>query len=533
MGRDFLDRVLDLPQFIANTIFDKNVKLANDKVFSLDSLFLEAKRTNPFGQAFSYINKSDILLDKMDGNRHTLVCAKTGAGKTELMYQLIDEKLSSNRPIIFIDGKGSTQTLKKFYSLNKHYKRKCYVMSNKVKNSIKCNPVYEGDITSIVDRIMTSFKFENPYYRSSNRRALTESMKLLKKHGYKPSLENILSGIVSSSAKDKDAYSDIVNKLSAVVNSSFGELVNETESPFVFSRIRNEKASIYIDVSTLGYPDIATAIGNLFIQELSFLTHEVLSYETSEKIKRHPLSCIIDEFGTLGTENTISLINKCREANLDLTLLVQTISDLDEINGDVYRKRIIGNMDNFYIGTTVNPEEADLLANIIGTDTSISSTHVIEDLLETGMGTFKEVYEYKIHPSVFKNLGVGQFVIKNIFPSNYIDVIKLYQKKFDYEHFFDLEITSFEEKEKDENTSQISFNDVKKSPKRVKQTKTKEDVEERKGVLPQHVVVKPVKVVASKTSEEISVELRKYITGDYECKSDASSSNKEKISFRI
>src|SRR5690606_11865801 len=99
----------------------------------------------------------DFLLKDIDFRRHSFIVGASGFGKTNLISILQEHSVRRDKPIIFFDPKGDMEALTTFQNICKQYKKPCYIFSEHYKDSISLNPVLEGTINQVVDRIMRSF----------------------------------------------------------------------------------------------------------------------------------------------------------------------------------------------------------------------------------------------------------------------------------------------------------------------------------------------------------------------------------------
>src|SRR5690606_16999202 len=214
----------------------------------------------------------------------------------------------------------------------KQYKKPCYIFSEHYKDSISLNPVLEGTINQVVDRIMRSFEWTEPYYRDASRRSLTKALQKLEKDKETFTLKKIFDELVRLENKDNIG---LISKLEAILVSDFGRILNsDGPNALTLSKVREEGACLYIGLSTQGYGETATAVGKLFVGGLLYTSYKTLSREESKGLE-NPISIYFDEFGSLVTPEFIELQNKCRGAGMELTLAVQTASDIDRVNPDL------------------------------------------------------------------------------------------------------------------------------------------------------------------------------------------------------
>src|SRR5690606_13575052 len=117
-----------------------------------------------------------------------------------------------------------------------------------------------------------------------------------------------------------------------------------------------------------------------------------------------------DEFGSLVTPEFIELQNKCRGAGMELTLAVQTASDIDRVNPDL-TKQVIENAGNLFILKQRLQEGASIFSEAIGTIISKKQTYRVDNGEQLKSGSEREVHDLVVHPDIIKNLGIGQCVL--------------------------------------------------------------------------------------------------------------------------
>lgn len=371
--------------------------------------------------------KRPLLMNEIDFRRHSFIVGASGFGKTNLISILQEHSLRMNKPIIFFDPKGDMEALITFKRICEKYKKPCYIFSEHYKDSISLNPILEGTINQVVDRIMRSFDWSEPYYRDASRRSLTQALKKLEKDEMPFTLKAVFDELVLMESKENVG---LIAKLEAILVSDFGRILNSGADGLTLSKIRDEKACLYIGLSTQGYGETATAVGKLFLGELLYNSYKTLSQsaEPQDGLK-NPVSIYFDEFGSLVTPEFIELQNKCRGAGMELTLAVQTASDIDRVNPDL-TKQVIENAGNLFILKQRLQDGAALFSEAIGTYISKKQTHRIENGEKSATGTEREVHELLVHPDVIKNLGIGQCVLLRQGPSR-INLVNVRNRKWE------------------------------------------------------------------------------------------------------
>jgi len=390
---------------------------------------LSVKKTTYVEDALGVDTKSrkEFLLNEVDFRRHSFIVGASGFGKTNLINILQEHTLRKNKPIIFFDPKGDMEALSTFKSICEKYNKPCYIFSEHYQDSISLNPVLEGTVNQVVDRIMRSFEWSEPYYRDASRRSLTQALKLLELEGQAFTLQSIFEELVKMETKENIG---LIAKLEAIIESDFGKILNSGSDGLTLSKIREERACLYIGLSTQGYGETAMALGKLFLGELLYNSYQTLSSkEDPEKGLNNPISVYFDEFGSLVTPEFIELQNKCRGAGMELTMAVQTASDIDRINPDL-TKQIIENAGNLFVLKQRLDSSASLFADAIGTITSKKETFMMEDGQLQNKGSIREVNELLVHPDIIKNLRIGQCVLLRQGPAK-INLINVRNRKMD------------------------------------------------------------------------------------------------------
>lgn len=111
--------------------------------------------------------------------RQMFVQGTNGAGKTFMMYNMIELAIRKAMPIVFVDGKGDPKTGKQLKKLADYYGRKFINFSDR--GTTAYNPLKSGNSLAIVDRVMTVFSWSTtqPYYEAESKKWLQRVVQLL------------------------------------------------------------------------------------------------------------------------------------------------------------------------------------------------------------------------------------------------------------------------------------------------------------------------------------------------------------------
>jgi conjugal transfer pilus assembly protein TraD len=363
-----------------------------------------------------------LALADIDFSKHNFIVGAAGFGKTNLISILQEHSLAMGLPVIFFDPKGDLEALLTFKRLCELYGREYYIFSEHYPDVIKLNPVKEGSINQVVDRIMCAFDWSEQFYKDIAQKTLRDVLFELQAKKITFSLRSILEQLQENHKSDKTLGLEI--KLQSLVDSDFGKLLEEDGDTLTFSQIRKKKACLYIGLSTQGYGETAMSLGKIFLGELLYNSYWQLtkSANSHDSIK-NAISIFFDEFGALVTPRFIELQNKCRGAGMQLYMAVQSASDIDRIDPKL-TEQVIENASNLFILKQRLDVSASLFANAIGTIITKKHTYVMEDGEQQSKGSEREGNENLVHPDIIKNLRVGQCILLRHNPSR-IDLLNI------------------------------------------------------------------------------------------------------------
>lgn len=425
LGTELVKGIFELTKFL--------YKKWNKNYFEISKIeekhLYKSKQTkNPTAIGYSTNSKRELPLSEIDFSKHSFIVGAAGFGKTNLISLLQEHSLQSKKPIIFIDPKGDLEALETFRTLCKQYERTCYIFSEHHKDSIKLNPFREGSINQVTDRIISAFDWTEPFYKNVSTDALTKTLKKIQEAQKPYSLSNIVE-VLEESFNTKETLGLRV-MLSQINESDFGKILVEDKDTKTFMNIRDEKACLYIGLSTQGYGETAYTLGKIFLGELLYASYfKLINESNSHKSMQESVAVFFDEFGALVTPRFIELQNKCRGAGIQLFMAVQSASDIDKIDPNL-TLQILENASNLFILKQRMEYGATLFANSIGTKLTKKYTKQTDNGDANGMGTVREANELLVHPDIIKNLRVGQCVLLRHNPTK-LDLINLRNRKIE------------------------------------------------------------------------------------------------------
>jgi type IV secretory pathway TraG/TraD family ATPase VirD4 len=103
-----------------------------------------------------------------------------------------------------------------------------------------------------------------------------------------------------------------------------------------------------------------------------------------------------------------------RSAGIHAILSTQSLSDIEKKGGTSLVGQILNNCNNYFIYRQNNHADAEMLANLIGTqDTHQITSQLDSKIGSTGAGTVRQTKEFIIHPDEIKRLELSRAIVVN------------------------------------------------------------------------------------------------------------------------
>lgn len=370
-----------------------------------------------------------VALADKDANLHTLAIGTTGSGKTTAIANMIESAIIRRYPLFYIDGKGDLELAKRVQQFALAQGAPFYLFSM-VGDSLKYNPIAFGGFTSKKDRIVELRHWSEDHYRKLAEGYLQTVFKLLINAKVPVDLHSLAAHLTPDSLyplarklgdaslvneieklekKTKD-ISSLIAEIENIAGSEIGHLFDCSSSQVItLEKAFTEKAVVYFCLQPLAFPAYAQTLGKLIINDIKALLASLLTQ--AEKI---PLYTIFDEFSLFAGDQIINLINQGRSAGVHAVLSTQSLSDILQQGNDALVGQILNNTNNYLIQRQNNPHDAEILANLIGTESSFEVTAQLSAKQEnSGLGSVKQTREFIIHPDDIKRLKLGQAIFVN------------------------------------------------------------------------------------------------------------------------
>ena len=171
----------------------------------------------------------------------------------------------------------------------------------------------------------------------------------------KPYYQNSdVDGLISMFIHDPTHFAKMIASLLPIMNmltsGELGELLSpntddlDDQRPILDTRkIINNKQVAYIGLDSLTDSIVGSAIGSIFISDLTAVAGDRYNYEVNDDW----VNIFIDEASEVITESLIQLLNKARGAKIRLFVATQTIADFAaKLRSKDQAMRVLGNINN-------------------------------------------------------------------------------------------------------------------------------------------------------------------------------------------
>ncbi len=414
----------------------KFLKGQSSKKFQIENKMLQAEK-QVVGEAdlgWSINQKGVYDTSKLQSHLHTFIIGASGWGKSNLMNILMEKDLKADKPVIFIDPKGTLAGIQEFLGLCKLHGRKAHVFSEHYGTMDTFNPFLSMNSDQALIMIMRSFNWgtkPNEYYLRCSEMALKKTLDKLYSERSKFGLKEVYKELLLS--HDQPETKGLLNQFHLLVNSTYGHLFDQRgdKDAISFQGAWERKECIYIGVSTMGYGTLAKTVAKLFLSELQTLAHIIgTTQKTQQEAISKSIGVYIDEAGSILFQDFIDLANKARSSGINLTVAVQSYSDMEMVSqSKTLMEQLMECFSTWFIQRQLHPDNAERLASIFGTFLSEKKTVVTEGGAESTKGSLREGQEYVCHPDIIKSLRVGQAVLLTLNPKD-VHLLNIRDSKF-------------------------------------------------------------------------------------------------------
>jgi len=369
---------------------------------------------------------------------HALILGATGSGKTVTQAAIAQAHIHAGLPAIVIDPKGDRFLFGVLSEAAEQVGRRFRHWSPTTRTVY--NPFARGNPTEIADKVLAGQRWSEPHYELATRRLLGHVLVTMQAAGEWPPT---LSGIVRNMHPERldllaskvggevgEQVADYVDGLSArakadlgggrdrlavLVESELGPCLdpNLGRGPLIdFKQSLQRGDVIYMHLDADRYPAASKLLGAALVIDLIGLVAEMQGGDARALV-------VIDEFAALAAEQVSRLFGRARSAGLSVLLGTQSLADLrgarPEDSSDTLTEQVLTNIEFAVVHREADPDSAERLARMAGTQPSWSITRQIggrrEGWAQSRPGTRTRERDFVLNPDAFKRLKAGEAVL--------------------------------------------------------------------------------------------------------------------------
>ncbi len=413
---------------------DKPMERLHGKVGDLPARLVNRKRADTKAGSLIGTDRHARIIELTDraANQHTLVLGTTGSGKTVTICNIVESAINRAIPLIYIDGKGDYDLACRIARFGKQQERQVSLFAMNGE-SLSYNPLSAGGFTSRKDRIIELRDWSEEHYKKLAEGYLQSVFKVMDACGIPCNLTSLsshldlkrLKSLVRENERnipDAQALMDELNSQDEAaknIESLIAEIRNFTASEIgplfkieegkpvlTLQNIIRENGIAYFCLPALEFPSMSQTLGKLIINDLKATMAQQLAGGERKKVY-----VIFDEFSVFAGEQVLNVINMGRSAGIHAVLSTQSLSDIAagrRDNADHFINQVVGNCNNFILHRQNSPEDAEKLAAMMGTRSTLEYTAQLSQSGPTHMGTVRRTRGFIAHPDEIKTLKTGE-----------------------------------------------------------------------------------------------------------------------------
>jgi conjugal transfer pilus assembly protein TraD len=425
-----------------------------------------------------------VLLSDHQLSAHALILGASGSGKSTTLLTLLTDYVRKGRPVVAIDMKGSPAFARALRDAADAAGRPFALWTPDGPSA--WNPLAHGNPTELKDKLIATERFTEPHYQRAAERymqTVLQAFRYAQPHA-PPTLEQVvgmmdprrLPGLLRYAPRpfadrvqdylaglppdQLSAIRGLATRLAIITEAHTGAFLGggaagrpgsgavegtaggaagrsgggAAEGPAATSPgaptidVRAALAGdqvVLFSLNSSTYGKLSAQLGALAIQDLVAAAGHRLAQPA------HGGQAIIgiDEFSALDSDNVISLLARCREAQVSVLLSTQELADLDR-SARGLRDQVLGSTAVKIAHRQEVPASARTIAQMAGTETvweeSVQTTrHPLLGLRESGRGTRRPTDRFRVHPDEISSLPPGQAVLITKLPGPSVSTVRV------------------------------------------------------------------------------------------------------------
>jgi conjugal transfer pilus assembly protein TraD len=367
-----------------------------------------------------------------ESGSHTLVVGATGAGKTVSEAWIACRLIEEGHGAVVIDPKGDRMLREQLTLSAKRMNARFLEWTPD--GPLAYNPYANGSETEIADKALSGEVFTEPHYLRQAQRYLGHAVRAMQAAGVDVTPISLMSALdpreldvlarslPAQAAEETQRYLDslsdrqkrdlggVRDRLSILAESDARAWLDPSEERELLdieAAVR-QRAVVYFRLDSDRRPLLAAMLASAIVSDLIALVARLQGGPI-------PTVVLIDEFSAVAAEHVARLFGRGRSAGISLILGTQELADLKSAGDGALKEQTLGNVAAVVAHRQNVPESAELIAEMAGTAATWTMTQQTERGLlgsrQSGRGSRRRGYEFRIHPTRVKQLATGQAVV--------------------------------------------------------------------------------------------------------------------------
>ncbi len=371
-----------------------------------------------------------VLRLPADISHHCTLLGVTGSGKTTTAAALMNSALSAGMAVLVIDAKGGGFR-RVAWSLARAAGVPCQEVDPNRLGGMGYNPCLLGSPSQVADKLVSSFSHggASDIYRLIGQEAIalltagiraTGEMASLRRIRQElnrytmPSLAKRVAEVDQGLADDildlskrgrvaYDALEGMRSRLGALLHGAYGELFDAVGHQLDLHDALAAPGVTYFSLPALAVSADTALMARVLIQDL-----KQVAYRRIMAGNMRPALLILDEFAAIDDPEQINdLLRQAREAGICTVVSTQHLPDARSSYS--LRMSLLGA--GLLIAHRTVAEDAETVAEAIGTEKANEVTRSFDHGSNTGQGAVRRIDRYVIDPNAIKQLQTGQAVV--------------------------------------------------------------------------------------------------------------------------
>jgi hypothetical protein len=378
-----------------------------------------------------------VRISLQELGRHLFVIGRSGRGKTQSILMVAWGAARLGIPILYVDGKGDPEVKNVLARIAQENHREFYLLdAMRPEESCAYDALANKNITMRKDMMIQLRSWSEPHYQGKagtlaqtvfkamdyagvhsdlhtfGRNLSVSAMLALARRGAgrKGTYDRMTKEILARRTDEKTAVDSLASEVASLTDASFGDVFDIQSARLSGRRIlrlqeaREQAAIAYFGLPALAYPDAASRLASLIVGDL----------KASLAASQTQWLIIFDEFSAFANPTTtLNLINMGRSHRASMCIATQSCADFSASGSESFLRQVFGSVNTFLIHELTDPMDAELIAGLFSTMSSVEYTAQIVGHQRTGSASSRSVRQFRIHPEWIKNLGIGEAYVLN------------------------------------------------------------------------------------------------------------------------